>query len=229
MKIISYDSGRVTWLFPTEEFLPLGSGDGRAIIEQVTAKYEFSHPPKNPTREEVDKNGLRFGSGRFAFEGTSFHINEFIAYNDGIVAVSAATEPAMAFLEDLVQFLKDAFSFRAPITPIKKINVSNIIVEFDDSINSMLAEHELISHVISGNLNSNEGTTFPARLSRVDFTLDKGPNEKPGSLPKWTLEARANVPISQNRYFSSAAVSTRQHLKMIEEVEQIAVKRIYRR
>jgi hypothetical protein len=225
VKVISYDTGRVTWLFPTEEFLPLGSGDGRAIIEQVAEKYEFSHPPQNPSREEVEKNGLKFGGGRFVFDGKLFVINEFVAYNDGIVAVAPATEPATAFLEDIVEFLKEAFQFRSPITPIKKVSVSNVIIEFDGPINSMLAEHEAFTNLISGYLNANEGTSFPAKLSRLDFTQDRGASEKPVSLPKWTLEARANVPISQNRYFSSAAIPTKQHLQMIQEIEAIFLKR----
>jgi hypothetical protein len=32
MEVVSFDTGRVTWLFPTEEFVPLGGADGISII-----------------------------------------------------------------------------------------------------------------------------------------------------------------------------------------------------
>lgn len=60
MEIVSFDTGRVTWLFPTEEFIPLGGADGMFIIHKIAERYEFRNPPGNPTREEIDKNGLKF-------------------------------------------------------------------------------------------------------------------------------------------------------------------------
>lgn len=222
MRIISYDTGRVTWLFPTEEFGPLGSGDGRTIIEQIAEKYDFLHPPQNPTRDEIDKSGLKFSAGKIYVGNETFNITEFIAYNDGLVCASPTTEPASEFLRDLMEFLITEFRFREPITPIKKVSLSTIIVEFDQSINSMLSDQQEVAKIVSGHLNASEQTSFETRLSRIDFTQDRGPFEK--LLPKWTLEARANVLLSQNRYYSSAAVATKRHLEMLAQIEALFTK-----
>lgn len=218
MKLIAFDSSRVTWLFPTEEFGPLGSGDGRTIIESVAQRYNFLHHPQNPTREDIEKNGLKFSSGQIYFGNESFNITEFVAYNDGLVCISPTTEPASEFLRDVMEFLKAEFRFREPSSPIKKVSISNIIVEFDESMNSMLSNQQAIAKIVGGHLNAAENTAFDVKLSRVELTQDRGPNEK--ILPRWTLETRVNIPFSQNRYLSSAAVPTQQHLEMLAQIER---------
>jgi hypothetical protein len=225
MKLISIESGRTTWLFPVEEFTPAVGVDGKSAIQTIASRYNFAHVPQNPTREEIDKNGLKFASGDFLFEGETVSIGEFIAFNDGLVSIAITTERATAFLEDLVEFLKNEFQFREPISPIKKINASTVIVEFDESVNSMLADQQAIMDIVAGHLNAPEKTSAPVELTRLEFSLDKSPSEKPGALPRLTLESRANVPLSQKRYYSAASVPTKQHLNMLQQIEAVFASR----
>jgi hypothetical protein len=171
MKIISIDSGRTTWLFPAEEFMPIPGGDGKAIIQKITDRYSFSHPPLNPTREEIDKNGLKFMSGQFPFEGEKANIGEFAVYNDGLVAVANTTESGTAFLEELFTYLIKEFQFRQPVSPIKKVNVSTVIVEFDEALNSMLADQEAIMDIVAVHLNAPLNTSDKVELSRLGELL----------------------------------------------------------
>jgi hypothetical protein len=225
MKIISIDNGRTTWLLPAEEFMPLGGGDGKAVIKDVAERYSFSHAPVNPTREEIEKSGLKFSAGQMHFEGENVTIGEFTAYNDGIVANSVTTERATAFLEDIFGYLIDRFGFREPVSPIKKINVSTVIVEFDETVSAMLAKQKAITDIVAAHLNEPQGTSDKVELYRLDFVLDNSPLEKPTNLPRLILEARATVPISQRRYYSNAAVHTKSHLKMLEEIEAVFTNR----
>jgi hypothetical protein len=219
MEVISFDTGRVTWLFPTEEFVPLGGADGMLIISKIAERYEFRNFPSNPTREEIDKSGLKFSGGYFKFEDKKTPISQFDLYNDGIVAVSTTTEQASAFLDDIVEFAIAKFDFRRPISPIKKINVSVVTVEFDSAVTSLLASQNALKNLVAGYLNAPLGTSYPAAVTRLDFLLDDG-SASLNARPKLILESRATVPLARRRYVSNAALCTKDHLELLGKIEQ---------
>jgi hypothetical protein len=132
MNLVSLESGRTTWLFPVEEIIPLGGADGPKIIAAISSKYTFTHPPANPTREDIDKNGLKFAGGQMLHEGKIANIGEFIVFNDGIVAVSSSTELAESFLQDVIAFLVSEFEFRKISSDLKKVHISTVVVEFNN-------------------------------------------------------------------------------------------------
>lgn len=220
MEVISFDTGRATWLFPTEEFVPLGGADGMSIINRLAQHYEFRTVPNNPTREEIDKSGLKFNGGYFVFENSKAPISEFGLYNDGLVAISTTTERASAFLEDIVKFVIEDFNFRMPISPIKKIYVSIVTVEFDKNVTSLLSNQSTLTALVAGYLNAPLGTSHEAAVTRLDFTLDDGSASSLNARPKLILESRATVPLARRRYFSNAALCTKDHLELLSKIEQ---------
>lgn len=220
MEIVSFDTGRVTWLFPTEEFVPLAGADGMSIIHKIAERYEFRNPPANPTREEIDKNGLRFSAGVFEFEGKRAAISEFVLYNDGIVAVANTTERSSAFLNDIVEFVISKFQFRRPISPIKKVYVSIITVEFDNSVASLFDKYAGLMSLVAGYLNAPLGTLHRVAVTRLDFSLDDA-SVSLSARPKLILESRASVPLARRRYFSNAALHTKDHLELLGKIEEM--------
>jgi hypothetical protein len=101
LRIISFDSARVTWLFPLEEFTPAETTNPGVVLAGIAKRYNFNRTPTITTREDMANNGLVFGLGHFQFNDEAIGISDFIVYNDGIVAISQKTEWAEAFLEDL--------------------------------------------------------------------------------------------------------------------------------
>lgn len=224
MEIVSFDSGRVTWLFPTEEFVPLGGADGMSITRKIAERYEFRNPPENPTREEIDKHGLKFSAGIFQFEGKRATIGEFVLYNDGIVAVSNTTERSTAFLDDVVEFSIREFQFRRPVSPIKKVFVSIVTVEFDNSVVGLFAKQAAVTSLVADYLNAPLGTSHGVAVTRLDFSLDDS-GLPLSARPKLILEARASVPLARNRYYSNAAVQTKDHLELLSKIEEAFISR----
>src|SRR5262245_12356666 len=102
MKLVSIDQAQTTWLFPVEEIVPMSGAEGPRIIAAISSRYSFTHSPTNPTREDIQKNGLKFASGSFIFVKQRVNIIELIVFNDGIVALSTSTEAAEAFPSDLL-------------------------------------------------------------------------------------------------------------------------------
>jgi hypothetical protein len=219
MEVVSIETGRATWLFPTEEFVPLGGIDGTVIIQRVAERYQFKNFPQSPTREETDKNGLKFLTGIFEFQGKKAGIDEFALYNDGIVVVSNTTEHSNAFLDDLFGFLVKGFQFRRPSSSIKKVYVSILTVEFENPIGLMLANQAALMSLVGEYLNAPQGTAHNVELTRVDFALDDSAIAS-SARPKLILESRATVPLSRRRYLSNAAMHTKDHLELLSEIEE---------
>jgi hypothetical protein len=219
MNIVSLESGRTTWLFPVEEILPLGGADGPKIIAAISAKYKFTHPPANPTREDVDKNGLKFAGGQMAHEGKIVNVAEFVVFNDGIVSISTSTENAEAFLQEIYAFLVSEFAFREITSDVKKVHQSTVVVDFDTSLNDFVHGRNAEIDLIGKHLNSIDNTDFPVAVARIDFVLNKDPEFRPPNIPRLTIEKRAHTQFSQHRYFSTAPIHTAKHLEVLERIE----------
>jgi hypothetical protein len=221
MNIISIETGRVTWLFPTEEIVPLGGLDGMAALRAVAERYQFKNFPENPAREEIDKNGLKFSTGMFESADGRFGVGEFALFNDGMVALSNTTEHSSAFLQDVFDFVVAEFGFRRPISPIKKVAVSVVIVEFDHAVSNMLANQSALLSLISGYLNELSDTTHGVEVTRLDFTLnDPAATGALNSRPRFILESRAGTPLLRRRYYSNATMPTRAHLELLSKIEE---------
>jgi hypothetical protein len=220
MKLISVDLARATWLFPVEEIIPLGGANGPAIVQAIASKYDFAQAPTNPTREDIDKNGLKFAAGQFEYENEPINVGEFIVYNDGIMTSSTSTENSEAFLDDVSDFLRDDFGFRPIVSNVKRIFLSSVVVEFATSISSALKAFETLSNIVGAKLNAIDGTNYPVELARIDFDLNKDPEFRPPFVPRFSIEKRINTPSSLRRYISGAPIRTRDHLALLDQIER---------
>jgi hypothetical protein len=224
MNIVSLESGRTTWLFPVEEILPLGGADGPKIIAAISSKYKFTHPPANPTREAIEKDGLKFAGGQMVNKGKIANIVEFIVFNDGIVSVSTSTEKAEGFLQDIYAFLISEFAFREIASDVRKVNLSTLVVDFETSLNDFVQARNAEIDLIGKHMNSIDNTDFPVELARVDFVLNKDPEFRPPNIPRLTIERRANTPFSQHRFYSAAPIHTAKHLEILKQIERSLLK-----
>ena len=66
MKIVAFEAGRVTSLFPFEEVVPLGGTTDLDVVEKIKSRYQFVKGPELTT-DEVSKNGYKFETGKFEY------------------------------------------------------------------------------------------------------------------------------------------------------------------
>src|ERR1700756_3928637 len=140
MKIISFETARVTWLFPLEEFGPPAGADSPSILSLIAERYGFTIVPTITTRADLEKKGLVFGMWHFQRGDETFVVTDFAIYTDGLAAVAQKSEWAEAFLEDVTAWVKNDFGFREISTGIRKLYSSAIVVDFETSP-SMLVRH----------------------------------------------------------------------------------------
>jgi hypothetical protein len=221
LKIVSFDNGRATWLFPLEEFAPAAGSNSTSVISAIAARYGFTQVPMITTQESMAKNGLPFGMGHFEVNGTRFTVTDFVVYNDGIVAVAEKTEWAEAFLEDVTSWVKQ-FGFREISSGIRKLYASTVVVDFETPLSRLLTGYEAISELIT----SRTVTIMPERkqmqFARLDFEIDRTTLVGQIALPRFALERRAAVSFAQERYFSTAPMHTTDHIAVLEEIERLA-------
>jgi hypothetical protein len=146
VRLIAIDTGRATWLFPLEEIAPLEPLDRGQLTAALVERYGFAvFPAPNAPPEELNKNGAKFQNGFFAFDGKRAGITELAVFNDGIVVNANSTEGASAFIEDLINYVRANFQFRDFTSNVRKVLVSQVIVEFDARLAALVPLFEKLA------------------------------------------------------------------------------------
>jgi hypothetical protein len=222
MRLIAFETGRTSLLFPLEEINPLVPVDSRQLVEGIAGRYSFrGFPPPSMPREELAKNGAKFENGLLTLDGKLINIIDFTAFNDGIVVNSNTTEGASAFVDDLLVFLRDQFGFRDFISRPQRTFISQVVVEFDRPLSGLLPTFGRIAELIAHQTQQTYGLTARMDFTRLDFELDKVTTHLRYIIPRFIIERRPGVPFSQERYFCSAPMHTRSHLGLLEEIERM--------
>jgi hypothetical protein len=222
MIVINYESSRVTMLFPLEELLPLSGINDREIITAVTNKYKFLRSP-DLAKDDISKDGYKFGSGQFQFHESIFRINEFSIFRDGLVVNAAVTDGSEVFLDDVISFMKEEFSFRDFKTKPRRYFQSQIVVEFERSPERLLKSLERLSAIISAPLEKIYETEIPMRFARLDFDFDKLSKQTPApaTVQRFIIERRAGISFDNERYFCAAPMRTGEHETALKQIEAL--------
>jgi hypothetical protein len=222
MRIIVFESCRVTALFPFEEIIPLGGASDLDITEKIQSKYDFVKGP-SLTTDDVSKNGYRFETGKFVHESKPARIADFSVFRDGIVINAARTEAAEAFLDDVTAYMQKEFSFREFMTAPRRYFQSQIVVEFDVSIAKIIRSFESIAATISEPLTEIYGTDIPMQFGRFDFSADRTRLSlpSPATVHPFIVERRVGIPFEKERYFCSAPLRSNDHIRVLEKIEKI--------
>jgi hypothetical protein len=222
VRLIAVETGRATWLFPLEEITPLEPLDRGELTAALVDRYSFGvFPAPNTSVEESNKNGAKFQNGFFTFEGKRANITELAVFNDGIVVNANSTEAASAFIEDLINYVRSNFRFRDFTSKVRKVLVSQLVVEFDTRLAALIPLFEKISGLINRETGQLYGTPVFMDFGRIDFLFDKQKAGIDHAAPRFLIERRAGVPFSQERYYCSASMRTDSHLNILAEIEKM--------
>lgn len=222
MRLIGIDTGRATWLFPLEEIAPLEPLDRGRLTAAIVERYRFKvFPAADTPVEEINKNGAKFQHGVFAFDSRRANITELAVFNDGIVVNANSTEAASAFIEDLLAYVRSNFGFREFTSKVRRVLVSQVIVEFDTRLAALVPIFKKIGTLISEETSQTYDVPIVMDFGRLDFLFDR---EKAGinyAAPRFLIERRAGVPFSQERYYCSASMHSASHLRILAEIERM--------
>jgi hypothetical protein len=222
MRVVNYDASRVTSLFPFEEVTPLSGANDREIIEAVGNRYKFLKIP-DLAKDDVAKDGFKFASGQFTFESSLFRLGEFSIFRDGLVINAATTNGSEAFLNDVIMFMRESFSFRDFTTKPRLFFQSQMVVEFDRSPEKLLRSLDQIAEIISAPLKEAYDPAIHMQFSRLDFDVDRSPGKPPINrlVQRFGIERRLDIPFEKQRFFCVAPMRTNTHIAALEAIEKL--------
>jgi hypothetical protein len=221
MKLISTEHGQVLLKFIAEEVRPSSGLYLPDILRGIEERYAFVIPPN---LQDVLKEGAKFNQGRLIAEGRTIDIKTLGLFSDGVLVLTWNTDDATIVLEDMMSWATEHFGFRQPLTPEPRQFVSSVVVEFDGSLDSALEAFQELMHAFSITLRASYGWSVEIEASRIALACD--PTKLPPSaIAALTIERRAGVPFSQNRYFSSAPLPTGAHLELLDGFERQLTKK----
>jgi hypothetical protein len=222
MRVVNYDASRVTSLFPFEEVAPLSGANDREIIDAVADRYKFLKTP-DLAKDDIAKDGYKFASGQFMFESSAFRLSDFSIYRDGLVINAATTNGSEAFLNDVIKFMRESFSFRDFVTKPRLFFQSQLVVEFDRPPEKLLRSLDQIEEIISKPLRETYGEEIRMQFSRLDFDVDRSPGKVPvGRLvQRFGIERRTEIPFEKQRFFCVAPMRTDTHIAALEAIETL--------
>lgn len=219
MKLVSVLLARSVWLFDFTEFNPKGLNLWPAF-EFLTSKYHFASTPKNILDVDEEK-ALAFKAGNFVNSKGDNVLVSLKIFNNGITAeASSTTDDSDEFLQQAAGLVAKEFALSLP-PKVGRAYLSQLEVETEfplRSLNPGLAQFaDLLSSSVS---------TFDGKPRQFDFgvlqlwTSDVNPATSPAYF---RFERRLGLPFASNRYFSQAALKTKEHLEFLGKLKIVLV------
>jgi hypothetical protein len=217
MKLVSYEFGQVLQLIRIEEMRPFSGVYVPDMVRAIRDRYRFITSPDPSQPPPVE--GAKYETGTVLVDGRQIAIRFLGIYNDGILVVCWNTDDADLVTDEFIDWSATTFGLRAPQTSIPRKHNSQVVVDFDEPIDRLLAQFEVISRLYESILEGDQGTKIEAHLQRILISTDPavGP---PSVQTSFLLEQRASTPISLKRYFSAAPLRSAVHLTLLSEIER---------
>jgi hypothetical protein len=193
---------------------PLGKASTLEALKRLGGKYTFAGFPKSLAEIDVQK-GLELVSGTFG----EIRIDKLLIYSNGIaVDTRSSTEDSEAVLYDLLDAANKAFG--AVIKPSRIGFTSQVIFRSKLSLFRINPGFQGIANGLTTRVSQSLAQKMEFEPSAVYFHVDTSQTKiNPGAF---AIERRADTPFSENLYFSTAPLRTREHLEMIRQIEAIA-------
>lgn len=206
MEVIKVQLARAIWLFDTQELNPRGLSLYPDTYLALNERYRFIVLPKS---EEIQKGESQyFKHGKFLHDGVQVEV-DFDLHGDGLVATTRhSTEASTAFLQDCLGWLEIELGTDYPRTLTKKRNYrSELVVKMHAEFGSLCDKTQPFADVLS------EITGSQVRVSGLTFGA-----EKLNSV--LSVERRFNTPFEDDRYVSTATLTTSQHVAALTQFEK---------
>jgi hypothetical protein len=166
---------------------------------------------------------MEFTLGKFHYNGEDHNIERFFIVPEGVIAVAPSTDTAQAFIEDLLTWGAEKHKFRVSPDIFKRlIYLSQIVVGFNNSIDSLLAHFETITGSFAQMFRLTYNADLPMRCYSLAINYDR--TKTNGDLDKiatFAIERRTNEPYESNRFFCQAPLRTDDHIKLLENIESL--------
>ncbi|MCY3879903.1 MAG: hypothetical protein OXF74_12085 [Rhodobacteraceae bacterium] len=219
MKLLAIEMSRVTVLFRATR--PKGQAYLPLLAAKVAERYNFSSAPQ--TLADIKSPKVEFCHGLFK----DCAVERFEVYNDGIIVTSCSdTDFIDAFIGDLVSWLKNEHGHAIIEThTVRRMYDSSLLVETDQDVFHPFELYTEILQLIEKSLEGSSGLNVNFQNFGFTFAADHTQISamKPGHF---RLERKEGIEFSRNQFYSTAPLRTKQHLDILERLEQLVQARL---
>lgn len=226
MKVVHVRLARCIWIFDLQDLNPTGKDFFKDVIVWISERYDFRVPPDpsvlvagNKSGPAGQATGIVFQKGRFRAQEEAFvEISGLTLYNDGIVVDTfSSTLEGDLFAQDLLASAAREFGLAYDDDTIRKrLYLSELIVRSDFSLDAINPRLAAFAARVGDALPEGLRTQF--RIAGISFWSE--PNDA-GIHRVFTLERQLGKTFSEHRYYSQAPLPTNEHLRLLEELEQV--------
>jgi len=218
MKLIATELGQALQLFAADELRPSKGLYVPDVVRAISERYRFI---KVPVEFPAEIQNLKFETGVITIRGETIPILNLDIYGDGIIVNVRHTTDADKVLDDFLGWATRTLEFRNIQTQFPRQYFSSIVVDFDLSISRLIKKFDHICDVLSAAFErENQEAHYKPYLSHLSFSPDPA-EASPFARAAFTIEPRAGIPFSNNRYFSTAPLITESHLESLQEIEDV--------
>ena len=215
MKVLSIHIARSIWLFPTNFLNP----NGRTIIPAINGiidRYSFLEAPLPKEFVGSEKKSLEMKIGMFATQDDQSIEVSLTVHHDGLVAETrTTTEDSDRFLEDALTFLSNNFGLASfHELPINRKYLSEIYFTLSHTPKFFSELTNSFAEKSSCYIDNDKVGEF--QFMGMHLTTSPDLSRTP---PFIRVEREAEVPASENRFFSTSSLKTSDHIKLLEELE----------
>lgn len=227
MKLVHVKQARSVWLFDIQDLNPGGKKVVEDIVDWIKDSYHFAVSPDlgkvlapaEGQQGNLPIAGLVFQRGSFQARPDLFvEIGNLTLYNDGIVVDTvSSTHESDQFAGDLLTSVAREFSLAyEPEMIRKRLYLSALIMR---SENSLGAIHPGLA-AFAARLSEALGNGPSSQFQLADLRFWSEPNDN-GVHKVFSLMPQAGKALSEHRYLSEAPLKTADHLRLLDELEQI--------
>jgi hypothetical protein len=204
----------VWWIALADEIRPREGVPWQQMFAAIQKVFNFAEVP---TKLPLPGQGYEFGEGSLKDGEALIAVNKLSIFNDGLnIQVPTDTGKAEQILQAAIEIFF-SLGLREPVTPPLHYYLSNIVVDFEKSLDGFI--HSPILKIIAAAMPA-EGNAHFCSL-RVNFdpsTLP--PRLGPINPTNFLIERRMGVPYDQNRYFCQANTTTEKHILLLQQIEK---------
>ena len=211
MELVGIALARVVAFIEMQGLDPVGKISAPEGLQLLGDRYSFAKTPQ--TLADIDfQKGVEFGVGKLG----QINIDKMTFYLNGLVIdTRSSTDDCEKVLQDFI----DVFARR--LGSNLNVNRRNLVshVIFRSSLRLSLLNPLLdpIAARLTSTVSREVGQSVPYEPTL--FALSPDLSQIKLDPIAFTIERRAQVPFSENMYFSSAPLQTNDHLDVLREVE----------
>jgi len=182
------------------------------VLRDLSQRYGFGQSPKGLNERSTD-GGYEFLAGRL----DNIAIEKFTIYSDGIVVDTRSnTHDSEKVGGDILEYARSILGSKVSVE--RKHLVSQLIFKSEMQFGKLSPVLTQISSEIATTLKFNLRQDFVVEPTGVVVNFDV--SQVKVAPAKFVIERRAESPFFEKTYFSSAPLSTSQHIELITKFEE---------